>query len=202
MREFKGHPTSMPHEYKEAFIEIQEYALGSVCGRVIEDEMSRLRNAISRGSTLSKLALACARQRMKQTLSTLQDTAASDWITNRWERRKNWSELLSHLESPQRIHLMSFAERVSRAYLYNVKDTCAPLDDVKYDIEVLIEQRDLVQKVSAVPISAQMHLVIDYVKARFLWVKSFLSRESCSWLLVVARWPAFQIYRSHQSCTA
>ena len=90
------------HKYPEAFVAIQEYCMGSVVGRKVEEEHVRVKLAAKRGLRFTKPASMCARRRSEQVFELMQVPEYYQWIVNHWHAAL-WPELLEHLFTKEQV---------------------------------------------------------------------------------------------------
>lgn len=117
LRAYSEDPGALLVQCRDAFLCVQEYALGSCVGRIIEAEMSVIKHAMTTGKACSKPGLGCARQRRHQVIEVTRAETGMDWLCAHWHSRTIWTELLSHVASAAEVHTMSFAKKCARVHL-------------------------------------------------------------------------------------
>ena len=153
------------HDFEEAFITVQEQALGSVVGRVVEAEHKQIMSALQRGFTYSSPAMASARSRSGQILEMLESDAGMDFCCKRWNKSLA-SELLAHHKDRHLLNRMSFGKINSLVYQYSMEDLFPDTSVASANIDKLDAARANVSAKPDIPITPQAHMVVEYFKQR------------------------------------
>ena len=147
------------HDYKEAFLAVQEQALGAMTGRVVEAEHKQVKAAITRGFKHSKPAVACARSRCGQSLDVVDSVAGADFVCQKWNSLF-FSELLGHRADKHQLAKMSWACKLSKVYQYSEIDLFPDTSEVDRQMVALEKERARHVAKPSVPITPQAHYVV------------------------------------------